>query len=92
MLARITSKNQITIPKLIAETLGISKGDVLDVIIEKGHLVMIPKEVIVEDKYPQEDLEAAEKILSQGRKGDVVFENSDEMLAFLRNGHRRETK
>ena len=83
MLARVSSKNQITIPKPIVETLGLSKGDILDVIIKEDRLVMIPREVSIEDKYPQEDLDAAEKVLSQRREGDLAFENADEMLTFL---------
>ena len=83
MFARISSKNQITITKPIVKTLGLSKGDVLDVIIKEGRLVMVPEEVIVEDEYPQEDLDAAEKVLSQEREGDLAFENADEMLTFL---------
>ena len=46
---------------------------------------MIPKEVILEDKYPQEDLEEAEKVLLKGvhEKG-ISFKSGAGMTKFFK--------
>ena len=57
------------------------KGDVLEVERRGNKIIMIPKEVILEDKYPQEDLEAAEKVLSKGLpEEEMAFKSGTAML------------
>ncbi len=56
MVVKISSKNQVTIPKDIANIFRLRKGDVLDVIKEGNKIVMIPKEIILKNKYPQEEV------------------------------------
>jgi AbrB family looped-hinge helix DNA binding protein len=85
MVVKVSSKNQVTIPKEIAEAFTLQKGDVLDVKIVNNKIVMTPKEMILEDKYPRADLEAAEKALSQDwPEEEIVFESGDELLKDLR--------
>jgi len=85
MLAKVSSKHQITIPKWIAKAFNLKKGDVLDIEKEGHRIVMVPKEVIYEDKYPQEDLKAAEKVLSKGLpEEEIVFESGEEAIRHLR--------
>ena len=46
---------------------------------------MIPKEVILEDKYPIEDLEVADKALSGAlTKEEISFESSKKALSYLK--------
>ncbi len=46
---------------------------------------MIPKEVIFEDKYPQEEIEAAEKVLSKGLPTEEVsFKSGTSMMRHLK--------
>jgi AbrB family looped-hinge helix DNA binding protein len=81
MVVKISSKHQITIPKDIAEAFNLKKGDVLEIERIKNKIIMIPKEVIFEDKYPQEDLDAAEKALSKGLcKGEKCFKSGADMI------------
>lgn len=91
MLAKISSKHQITIPKIIANAFDLRKGDVLE-IEKRGHkIVMAPKEVILEDKYPKEDLEIAEKVLSKGLKGEEIsFDSGDDMITDFRRRIKRQ--
>jgi len=78
----VSSRHQVTIPKAIAEAFDLKKGDVLDVE-KRGHkIIMIPKEVIFEDKYPREDLEMAEEVLST--KKEVSFSSGAEMVRFFK--------
>jgi len=85
MIVRVSSRHQVTIPKAIAEAFDLKKGDVLDVE-KRGHkIIMIPKEVIFEDKYPREDLEMAEEVLSKGSsKKEVSFSSGAEMVRFFK--------
>jgi len=85
MVVKISSKNQVTIPKDIANIFRLRKGDVLEVSKEGNKIIMIPKEVILEDKYPQEDLEGAEKVLSKGLpREEVSFKSGAEMSRFFK--------
>jgi len=42
MLAKVTSKGQITIPNEIRKKLGIRKDDKIDFILEGGRVVLVP--------------------------------------------------
>lgn len=81
MVVKVSSKHQITIPKDIADAFSLKKGDVLEIERKKNKIIMIPKEVIFEDKYPQEDLEATEKVLSKGLpKEEMAFKSGLAMV------------
>lgn len=42
MLAKITSKGQVTIPNEIRKKLGIGKDDQIDFVIEEGRVILVP--------------------------------------------------
>lgn len=86
MIATVSSRHQITIPKAIAVMFDLKKGDVLEVERQDNKIIMIPKEVILEEKYPIEDLEAAEKALSKGMPAEEVrFKTGNDMVKFFKN-------
>ena len=81
MVITVSSKHQVTIPKEIAEAFHLKKGDVLEVERKGNKIIMIPKEVILEDKYLREDLEAAEKVLSKGLpREEIAFGSGAAMV------------
>ena len=85
MIIKLSSKHQITIPKSIAEAFHLRKGDVFEVEVQGNKIVMIPKEMILEDKFPQADLKNAEKALSKGIPDEEVsFKSGAEMTKFLK--------
>lgn len=85
MVVKVSCKHQVTIPKNIAEVFHLKKGDVIEVERQGNKIIMTPKEVILEDKYPLEDLEKAEDILSKTlSKEEVSFESGDEMVNFFK--------
>lgn len=48
--------------------------------------ITIPKEMILEDKYPLPDLEGAEKILAQGlSKEEIIFPSGKGLIKELKN-------
>lgn len=85
MIMKISSKNQITIPKEIASYFHLKKGDVLEIEKNDNKIIMIPKEVIYEDKYPAEDLERAEKIILKSNPSkEITYESGTEMIKNLK--------
>lgn len=86
MVVKISSKHQVTIPKGIAEAFHLKKGDVLEIARQGNRIIMVPKEVILEDKYPQEDLEAAEEVLAKGLpEEEVAFKSGAAMIKHFKN-------
>ena len=85
MVIRLTSKHQITIPKTICGVFDLKKGDVLEIQQEGQRIVMIPQEVVFEPRYPKDDLEAAEKTLTKGVRGqEIGFSSGASMIRFLK--------
>jgi AbrB family looped-hinge helix DNA binding protein len=81
MLAKISSKHQIVIPKQICALFGLTKGDFVDFRISGKKIIMEPKEIIIKDKYPLSDLKAAEKVLEKGKADkETVFKSGNELL------------
>lgn len=81
MVVKVSSKRQVTIPKGIADVFNLKKGDVVEMVLRGHQIILSPKEVIYEDKYPQEDLKVAEEVLSKGlAREEIAFESGDEMV------------
>ena len=59
MVIKITSKNQITLPKQIVEALHLRKGDILSVDREDNHILLTPQ--TLEDRYPEDLLARVER-------------------------------
>ncbi len=85
MLSKISSKHQVVIPSQICAVFGLIKGDYVDFRISGNRILMVPKEITIEDKYPIEDLEASEKALSKGLGGKrISFKNGDEAVHYFK--------
>ena len=85
MVVKISSKHQITIPKGIAEAFHLKKGDALEIERKENKIIMIPKEVIYEDKYLQEDIERAEETLAKGLPNEeITFESGRAMVRYFK--------
>lgn len=79
----MTEKHQITIPKRIAEILGLKKGSIFDVQVYKNRIELIPVEVqektFTEEQYKKLDL------LCQAEKGKEK-KVTKEFIANLKKG------
>lgn len=85
MLSKISSKHQVVIPSQICAFFGLIKGDYVDFRISGRRILMVPKEVIVEDKYLREDLEASEEALSKGLGGKKIsFKSGEEAVHYFK--------
>lgn len=90
MVVRVSSKHQVTIPYDIANTFNLKKGDILEIQRVGNKIIMIPKEVILEDKYPKEDMEAAEKVLSKrAPKEEIIFKSGEAMVKYFKKRTRK---
>lgn len=83
MIAKITSKNQLTLPKQIVDALHLHKGDLVSVRRKDNQIVLTPQ--TVEDRYPEDLLHRVEKKLEKGPlPGEKQFSNMDELLKELK--------
>ena len=70
MTITMTEKHQITIPKRIAETLGLGKGSLFEVEVHRNRIELVPVEVR-EKVFSEEDYAKLDK-LSREEKGKEV--------------------
>ena len=83
MLAELRTRSQITIPKQIVISLGLSEGDQLEVFLFVGMVCMVP--VVTYPKKYVEDLKKEVKELKKNIKSgkQKVFNNIDDMISSL---------
>jgi len=83
MLAELRAKSQITLPKELVDTLSISEGDKLELVIKDGIIHMMPV-VVYPKKYLdelKEELKVTKKKIASGEQ--PVFDTVDALLAKL---------
>lgn len=86
--AKLRPKAQITIPKEIVDELNLSEGDVLDVTVSKGKIVLDPQAVVAKDEAwlytpeAQASLEHGLKDIEAGRTHGP-FDNAEDLIASL---------
>ena len=86
MLAELRTKSQITLPKEIVNSLGLSEGDKLEVSEKDGVIFMTPVTVYPK-KYVDElqsELNELKKSISEGKQ--PAFDNIDALINKLENG------
>ena len=86
MLAELRTKSQITIPKEIVTTLGLSEGDKLEVCEKDGMICLMPVAV-----YPKKYVDGLRSEISalkqQVKSGSrPVFDSVDTLFDSLENG------
>jgi len=67
MTVRMTAKHQITIPKKVADVLGLGKGSMFDITVSNNRIELIPLET-VEKVFTEEEYKKLET-LSRKEKG-----------------------
>ncbi len=83
MLAELKDKSQITIPKSIVNELGLARGDMFDIVVNNGTVVLVP--VVVYPKAKAERLEALAKVArASAAAGDAeVYDDVEDLIADL---------
>lgn len=83
MIAELRQKSQITIPKEIVVSLGLSEGDKLDIFERDGTICIVPV-VVYPKKYVdelREEIEEAKQKIACGEQ--PVFDSVDALFAKL---------
>jgi len=84
---KVTRSGQITIPVVIREQMNIEEGDLLDVRVENGHIVLVPLRLVDADQayFWTEAWQAAEREAQEDIDAGRVktFETVGELLADL---------
>lgn len=70
MTITMTEKHQITIPKRIAETLGLGKGSLFEVELRRNRIELVPVEV-KEKEFSEEDYAALDKLVHEEKGKEV---------------------
>jgi AbrB family looped-hinge helix DNA binding protein len=88
MLAKVTYKGQLTIPKEIREQVGLKDGDYVDIEIVGNKLLLNPKLLIDKDQawFWTREWQEKEKEVDQDIKAGRVhsFESTDEAIRWLK--------
>lgn len=89
-LCKLGQKNQITIPKKLAEDLHLQPGDILEIKSEGSAIILLPKKLIPAEQswfwsreWQKKEKEADEDIKT-GRISEA-FEDADELIKHLRS-------
>ena len=83
MLAELRVKSQITIPKEIINTLGLSEGDKLDIFEKDGMICLMPV-VVYPKKYMDELRSEISQVKERLDKGEQpIFDSVDALFADL---------
>jgi len=86
MLVKRTSKNQVTLPRILLQAAGITQDDFYfearyD---ERTHVILLkPVRVIIEEKIPEKAIEKFEQEALQVKEGDQLFKSRKEADKFL---------
>ena len=83
MLAELRTKSQITIPKEIVSSLGLSEGDKLDIFEKDGMICLMPVAVYPKGyiKAIRDEIEQVKSDLQQGKQ--PVFGSIDDLIHHL---------
>jgi AbrB family looped-hinge helix DNA binding protein len=74
-LVRIKTKGQITIPKKVRDALGLAEGDLIDIEIQNGRGIILPKRVVTAGPVPR--LSPKELRLLEGARKKIETINED---------------
>ena len=85
MLAKISRKNQLTLPKKIVEKMGFLEGEekYVDVEVKENRVIMRPVTVTVEEKFSPEQA-AKFRAWALDHEKDVVFDSAEKATEFLK--------
>lgn len=83
MLAELKDKSQVTIPKFVINELGLARGDMFDVVVSDGMVMLVP--VVVYPKAKAERLEALAKAArASAAAGEAdVYDDAEDLIADL---------
>lgn len=93
MVTKMTIKNQLTIPKKILESAGLSnlkdEERYFNVEVSNNIILLKPVTVIVEERIPEKQWQKFENWASKIEKGDMAFDSAEKATAFLKKSVKK---
>lgn len=91
MLAKLSAKNQLTLPKKIVVQLGFERGEekYVDISVSGNTVTMKPVVVTVEEKIADAQLDAFHDWALHSEPGDVEFSSIPRSSKFLKSRMKR---
>ena len=83
MLAELKDKSQVTIPKPVIRELGLERGDMFDVVVDNGVVMLVP--VVIYPKAKADELEAlAAQARAEAASGEAaIYDDVEDLIADL---------
>jgi AbrB family looped-hinge helix DNA binding protein len=69
---RVGPRHQITIPQAVREAAGIDAGDLLEIVTQRGKVVISPQQVVAKPVAPKLSQEEQDALLSARRKINTI--------------------
>ena len=74
-LVKIKTKGQITIPKKVRDGLGLAEGDLIEIDVENGMGVMLPRRVVAAAPVPKLSPKEQQLLARAKKKVDIINED-----------------
>lgn len=74
-LVKIKPKGQITLPKPVRDSLGVSTGDLIEIDVRNGRGVIVPKRVMTAAPAPKLSLKEQKQLQSARKKIEAITED-----------------
>lgn len=87
-LVKMKEKGQITIPAAVREQIAAHKGDVFEVVVMDGNIVLKPRDVVARDKSGEQKRRGPDISAFIGA-GKGLFKTPEEVDAFIRSERDR---
>ena len=81
-IARLKTKNQVTLPKEIVNKLHLKKDELFRVDIEKNYIKLIP--VVVTPKYSKDELKAIDKIVEKEKSKSKKIKSASALSKYVK--------
>ena len=78
MTVELKAKSQVTIPMALVKSLSLKQGDLFDIFVEDGKIVLVPVAV-----YPKAYVEKLEREVRNPSGQSQPFHDVDELIASL---------
>ena len=84
-LVKLKEKGQVTIPANVREQISAHKGDVFEVAVANGNIVLKPQDVVSRKRNPVARGKKGVDIASWVGSGKGLFKSPEEAAAFIRS-------
>lgn len=84
-LVKLKEKGQVTIPAAVREQISAHKGDVFEIAVANGNIVLKPQDIVSRKRTPATRVKKGVDISSWIGSGKGLFKSPDEAAEFIRS-------